>query len=122
MSQSHTPLPPNGTDYDRWFAAIKTLVMHHSPSGVETEIDHWLLAEFAALGLEVWQDEAGNVIAKIAGKQADRVIAITAHKDEIGAIVKQVEDDGRVIYVNWAVRFPGCMAKVRSTCSVTTAR
>jgi putative aminopeptidase FrvX len=106
MSQRHTPLPPNGADYDRWFTTIETLVMHHSPSGVETEIDRWLLAEFAALGLEVWQDEAGNVIAKIAGKQADRAIAITAHKDEIGAIVKQVEDNGRVILRKLGGAFP----------------
>lgn len=33
-----------------------------------------LLSRFAALGVKVWQDSAG------------KVIAITAHKDEIGAV------------------------------------
>ena len=102
----HESRSPNGTNYDRWFSAIETLVMHHSPSGVETEIDHWLRTEFAALGREVWQDEAGNIIAKIPGRQPDRAIAITAHKDEIGAIVKQINDDGRVILRKLGGAFP----------------
>ena len=87
---------PNGTDYDRWFSEIETLVMHHSPSGVEEEVDGWLLSAFGQLGVEVWKDEAGNVIAKIPGRQADRAIAITGHKDEIGAIVHNIEADGRI--------------------------
>lgn len=100
------PLTPFGMDYDRWFTAIETLVMRHSPSGVEAEMDRWLLDEFAAIGLEAWQDEAGNIIAKIVGRQPDRAIAITAHKDEIGAIVKQVDADGRVILRKLGGAFP----------------
>jgi putative aminopeptidase FrvX len=78
------------------FQTIEELVLHHSPSGVEAEIDRLLLEKFTALGLETWQDEAGNVIAKIAGKNPHRPIAITGHKDEIGAIVKTIGDKGRV--------------------------
>ena len=70
--------------------------MCHSPSGVEAEIDQFLLNRFQALGVEVWQDDADNVIAKRSGRTSGRAIAITAHKDEIGAIVKTVEDHGRV--------------------------
>jgi len=84
------------TNFDRWFEQIEALVMCHSPSGAETEIDQWLFAYFRNLGLEAWQDEAGNVITKIPGRNPDQAIAITAHKDEIGAIVKTVETDGRV--------------------------
>ncbi len=76
--------------YDSLFESIATLVMHHSPSGVEGEIDQFLLECFAALGIECWLDEAGNLIAKIPGKNPDRAIAITAHKDEIGGIVKTI--------------------------------
>ncbi|MBD2163191.1 M42 family peptidase [Calothrix membranacea FACHB-236] len=83
-------------DYEHLFKIIAELVMHHSPSGVETEINQFLLQEFAKLGVEVWSDRADNVIAKIPGKNPDRAIAITAHKDEIGAIVKTIGDDGRV--------------------------
>ncbi|MBD2085779.1 M42 family peptidase [Trichocoleus sp. ST-U3] len=83
-------------DYDNLFNTIEELVLHHSPSGAEEEIDQLLMSRFKALGVEVWQDNAGNVIAKIAGQKQDRGIAITAHKDEIGGIVKQVGDEGRV--------------------------
>lgn len=81
--------------HDDLFQAISTLVMHHSPSGVEGEIDRYLLEQFQARGLECWLDAAGNAIAKIPGRGAG-AIAITAHKDEIGGIVKTVGSSGRV--------------------------
>ncbi|MBW4644124.1 MAG: M42 family peptidase [Goleter apudmare HA4340-LM2] len=92
-------------DYEQLFEIIAELVMHHSPSGVETEINQYLLERFAALGVEVWSDRADNIIAKIPGKHPQRamsndkplrVYAITAHKDEIGGIVKTIGDAGRV--------------------------
>ncbi len=84
------------SDYDNLFKIIEELVMHHSPSGVEAEINRFLMERFAALGVQVWCDRADNIIAKIPGKNSDRAIAITAHKDEIGAIVKCIGDEGRV--------------------------
>jgi putative aminopeptidase FrvX len=83
-------------DHDRFFQLIEELVLRHSPSGVEAEVDRLLLKKFTALGLETVQDEAGNIIAKIPGKNPHRPIAITGHKDEIGAIVKTVGKQGRV--------------------------
>lgn len=82
--------------YNELFELIETLVLHHSPSGAEAEIDRFLMAEFQAIGVSVWQDEAGNIIAKIPGRDGTRSLAITAHKDEIGAIVKAIEPRGRV--------------------------
>ncbi|MBD2446753.1 M42 family peptidase [Nostoc sp. FACHB-152] len=83
-------------DYDQLFKIIEELVMHHSPSGAEAEINQFLTQQFTALGVEVWSDRADNIIAKISGKDSSRAIAITAHKDEIGAIVKNLGEDGRV--------------------------
>ncbi|BAZ29097.1 peptidases M20 and M42 [Cylindrospermum sp. NIES-4074] len=83
-------------DYEQLFKIIEELVMHHSPSGAEAEINQLLLQRFAALGVEVWCDRADNIIAKIPGLNSERAIAITAHKDEIGAIVKTVGEAGRV--------------------------
>ena len=82
-------------NYDELFLTIEELVMHHSPSGVETEINQLLLRRFAEIGVEVWQDKADNIIAKIPGREAGS-IAITAHKDEIGAIAKTIGTDGIV--------------------------
>ncbi|MBD2497130.1 M42 family metallopeptidase [Nostoc sp. FACHB-280] len=83
-------------NYEQLFKIIEELVMHHSPSGAEGEINQFLLQQFAALGVEVWSDRADNIIAKIPGKDSTRAIAITAHKDEIGAIVKTVGEAGKV--------------------------
>ena len=83
-------------DYDALFANIEELVLHHSPSGVETEVDRFLLRKFQNLGVETWQDRAGNIVAKISGQNPYGSIAITGHKDEIGAIVKSIGDDGRL--------------------------
>lgn len=81
-------------DYDQLFNSIEELVLHHSPSGVEEEIDRLLLNRFKALGVETWQDRSGNVIAKIPGQNSESAIAITGHKDEIGAVVKTISDEG----------------------------
>ncbi|MBE9100312.1 M42 family metallopeptidase [Vacuolonema iberomarrocanum] len=83
-------------ELDALFDQIEALVMCHSPSGVEAEVDSWLLEAFQKRGVECWKDEAENVVAKIPGKDAGRAIAITGHKDEIGGIVKAMEPDGRV--------------------------
>ena len=76
------------------FKQIEELVLNHSPSGVETEIDLLLRRKFTALGVENWQDRAGNIIVKIPGQKSERAIAITAHKDEIGMLVKSIDRHG----------------------------
>ncbi|PSO50626.1 MAG: peptidase M42 [Cyanobacteria bacterium SW_9_44_58] len=81
-------------NFDALFNAIAELVLCHSPSGAEQEIDRALLEKFQTLGVETWQDQAGNIIAKIPGQNSDSAIAITAHKDEIGTIVKRIGEDG----------------------------
>ncbi|BFM38663.1 M42 family peptidase [Synechocystis sp. LKSZ1] len=82
--------------YDSLFEIIQALVLCHSPSGQEQEIDQELSRRFQALGLDYWQDPAGNLIVKIPGQDSQRNIAITAHKDEIGMIVKAIEPSGRL--------------------------
>jgi putative aminopeptidase FrvX len=93
-------------DNDRLFETISELVMLHSPSGVEGEINAVLLDRFSKLGVETWQDEADNIIAKLPGKNPDRCVAITGHKDEIGAIVKGIKKEGRVDVRNLGGAFP----------------
>ncbi|WP_009630503.1 M42 family metallopeptidase [Synechocystis sp. PCC 7509] len=92
-------------NYDELFLTIEELVMHHSPSGVETQINQLLLRRFAEIGVEVWQDKADNIIAFLPGREAGSV-AITAHKDEIGAIAKTIEFDGKVSVRKLGGSFP----------------
>jgi putative aminopeptidase FrvX len=83
-------------EFDRLFKNIEELVMLHSPSGMESEINQRLMEKFAALGVNAWLDSADNAIALIPGRDREKSIAITAHKDEIGALVNTVGTRGRV--------------------------
>ncbi len=92
--------------YDSLFNRIEDLVLCHSPSGVETEVNQRIAQLFAEIGVEHWQDEADNLIAKIPGQDDSRAIAITGHKDEIGMIVKTIYADGRVSVRRLGGSFP----------------
>ena len=83
-------------EFDRLFQTIEELVMLHSPSGAESEINQRLMEKFAALGVNAIVDRADNAIALIKGRNPEKSIAITAHKDEIGALVKTIGESGRV--------------------------
>lgn len=82
--------------FDRLFDTIHQLVLCHSPSGVEAEINQYLLERFQQMGRTAWIDAADNLIVKIPGQDSSQSIAITAHKDEIGGIVKSIGEAGRV--------------------------
>ena len=92
--------------YDALFNHIADLVLCHSPSGAEGEINQRLMTILAELGVDHWLDEADNVIAKIPGQDPERAIAITAHKDEIGMIVKSIYADGRIAVRNLGGSYP----------------
>lgn len=83
-------------DADRFFAVIRELALCHSPSGVEGEVDGYIQRWLDNLGVDHWRDEADNIVVKIPGRTKGGAIAITAHKDEIGGLVKGVEAAGRL--------------------------
>ncbi|MEL6232594.1 MAG: M42 family peptidase [Cyanobacteria bacterium J06627_3] len=83
-------------DADRLFTVIEELVLCHSPSGVEAEVDRYIQRWLDKLDVDYWQDEADNIVVKIPGRTSDGAIAVTAHKDEIGGLVKGIEPAGRL--------------------------
>jgi putative aminopeptidase FrvX len=69
-------------DYDRLFEIIEELVMHHSPSGVEAEINQLLMQRFAALVLLSQDaygiyDEGLNGQLRRSAKQLDIPVQLT---------------------------------------------
>lgn len=74
---------------------LTTFCRAHSPAGHEGEIDPLITAEFERRGYTPTVDAAGNIFVVRPGRGAGRVI-ITAHKDEIGVIVKRIDHDGRL--------------------------
>ena len=81
-------------DREATFELVSALVALQAPSGVEEAIDSYLDERLGHRGVRA--DGGGNRILRIAGRGDAPATALTAHKDEIGAIVKRVFDDGRV--------------------------
>ncbi|MGN6167002.1 MAG: M42 family metallopeptidase, partial [Solirubrobacteraceae bacterium] len=90
---------------DTLYSTLADLVALHSPSGVEHAIDELLLARLGSLG-EPAQDAAGNIVLRVPGRDRSRMVAVLAHKDEIGAMVKRREENGRLIAQKVGGSFP----------------
>ena len=75
---------------------IAELTAAHSPVGNEREIDAVLRRHLDPLPFDVWQDPASNLIVKIAGAAGDCPLILDAHKDELGLMIKRIEDDGKI--------------------------
>src|SRR6185503_1216134 len=88
----------SGMSRDSLFDTISELVGCHSPSGNEAEIDRLLLERLERLG-EPIVDGGGNIVLRRAGREPGPLRAVLAHKDEIGALVKRVEEGGRLAAV-----------------------
>ncbi|MFI5049030.1 MAG: M20/M25/M40 family metallo-hydrolase [Gaiellales bacterium] len=80
---------------DTVFSTLSALAACHSPSGVEDEIDALLVERLGTLG-QPTVDGGGNIVLRVPGREPGPLRAVLAHKDEIGALVKRVGDDGRL--------------------------
>ena len=83
---------------------LAELIACHAPSGDEREIEPVIRREFAATGVNVWQDGATNLYAHVPGEGPK--VMICAHKDELGMIVTDVLADGRLCVRNIGGSFP----------------
>lgn len=81
---------------DQLFEVVSVLTALHSPSGVEGEIDEHLMEALSPFGTPTI-DAAGNIVHAIGGRGGAGKVALLAHKDEIGGLVKRVEEDGRLV-------------------------
>ncbi len=81
-------------DRNRLLDLLRDLACAHSPGGDEGEIDRVLLPHFRDCCRDVHQDAAENIIGVIPGRGEREPLIVTAHKDEVGMIVKRVEGDG----------------------------
>jgi putative aminopeptidase FrvX len=91
--------------HERVFRTLTELVELHSPSGVEGAVDAYLMGRLAEHG-SPFQDAAGNVVLRIEGSGSAPLRAVLAHKDEIGAVVKRVDDHGRLAVSKLGGSFP----------------
>lgn len=65
------------------------------PSGAEDEVIHAFVEDLNSLGIEGSVDPLGNVSAVLTEAQPHYPhVMITAHLDEVGIVVRKIEDDG----------------------------
>jgi len=75
---------------------LDRLLVTHSPTGDEREMDQACLEELGGICTRVWQDEAGNVIGLLEGETEEPPVRLMAHKDEIGGLVARIDEDGKM--------------------------
>ena len=83
-------------DRTRLLQTLEQLMLAHAPSGQETEVDDLVTSLFQVRGGVVQRDRAGGLVLRVPGQGRAPAVAVAAHKDEIGLIVKRVEANGRL--------------------------
>ncbi|WP_216829302.1 M42 family metallopeptidase [Alkalihalobacterium elongatum] len=78
------------------YELLKTITSLHGPCGYEQPITKWIKDTVKELVDEVTVDGLGNVIARKKGSTLGPKTIITAHMDEIGFIVKKIEENGLI--------------------------
>ncbi|SDB57440.1 M42 family metallopeptidase [Bauldia litoralis] len=92
------PTNPTETDWASQGKAalefIRRAMQCHSPSGVENEINRLLVLEIETLRLKPQTDGADNIFIEIPGEDNSRKVIVTAHKDELGMLVRRIDTKG----------------------------
>ncbi|MBU9713172.1 M42 family metallopeptidase [Evansella tamaricis] len=78
------------------YELLKTLTSLHGPCGYEQPVSKWVKEQVMELVDSIEVDPLGNVIARKMGAKKGPKTIITAHMDEIGFIVKKVEENGLI--------------------------
>lgn len=102
---------------------LKRLTQAQGIAGYEKEVRELIEREVKPYADEVFTDAVGNLIVLKKGrKEADaKKIMFAAHMDEIGFMVKKIEDDGRlrVCNVGWNWAASAYNARVRFRSGIT---
>jgi putative aminopeptidase FrvX len=83
---------------DKHFSFLKELVETPSPSGFEQPAQRILRRELEGVADEVRTDVMGNVIGRIAGPDGAPRVMLAGHCDEIGFMVKYIDDNGFLFF------------------------
>ena len=74
---------------------MKELCALPGPSGCEDAVRAFVLKRVKPFADEIWIDAIGNVMVFRKGRKAlDRPVALCAHMDEVGVIIKKITEDG----------------------------
>ncbi len=79
-------------DRDYYLDKFKELLAIDSTTGLYREIQEYIVAECAKLGIDAFECNKGGVIADLGG--TGDALCITAHLDDIGLMVRHINADG----------------------------
>ncbi|MBC8100737.1 MAG: M42 family metallopeptidase [Armatimonadetes bacterium] len=85
-------------DVDAMVGFLVKLLNIHSPTGYYQDAIDFCQHEFATLGsLEFTQTRKGALLIKVPGVSSDAPVAMTAHIDTLGLMVRDIKGDGRLV-------------------------
>ncbi|MEQ8849967.1 osmoprotectant NAGGN system M42 family peptidase [Botrimarina sp.] len=99
---------PSATDADYLLEKLVWLLGIHSPSGYTDPVVRAVCGELDELGLEYELTRRGAIRATLPGKRHAPGRAVVAHVDTLGAMVKELKDNGRLGLIpvgTWSARF-----------------
>lgn len=73
---------------------LEELVQLAAPSGHEDEVANYIMTRAESRGIQVKVDTLGNVICQVNQRPAGPRVAVCAHMDEIGFVVRKIERRG----------------------------
>ncbi|MBE0596226.1 MAG: M42 family metallopeptidase [Desulfuromonadales bacterium] len=79
---------------DQQYAFLKELIETPSPSGYEQPVQRVIRRQLEGVADELRTDMMGNLIARIAGADGTPRIMLTGHCDEIGFMLRYIDDQG----------------------------
>ncbi|MEM4035350.1 MAG: M42 family metallopeptidase [Fervidicoccaceae archaeon] len=107
----------SGTSLGELFADLKRLSEIGGPSGYEDEVREAIVELLKDHADELYVDALGNVVAIKRGTGKRRLM-LAAHMDEIGLMVRHIDDNGFIFFSpigGWNERIlPGTRVKVRT--------
>lgn len=95
-------------DIDYLRSILEKLLLTPSPSGMTDEVVRLVCAELDQIGVPYNLTRRGAIRADLEGMRHSPDRAIVAHLDTLGAMVKQLKDNGRLEVVpigTWSARF-----------------
>jgi putative aminopeptidase FrvX len=93
----------------RLVSLLDALLPTHSPGRIEGEIDAVIRTNLPPSSGKTGQDAYGNILHTVAGRQGGPLTVVAAHKDELFAVVRRVDPDGKMWLEN--VNSPRSMLK-----------
>lgn len=73
---------------------IKKLALAFGPTSCEGEVADLIEAELADSGAALSRDRMGNLVAHLKGAEGAPRVMLSAHTDEVGFMITEIEDDG----------------------------